>query len=74
MLHIDDVAQKVVGFCGLFFCGINKTQNLHELQKVYSECFVFCGVFCENICEITAKLRMGKNQFFIDKAGFIDYR
>ncbi len=31
----------------LFFYGINKTQNLHEMRKVYSECFVFHGVFCE---------------------------
>ncbi len=35
---------KVEGFRGLFFCGINKTRNLHEIRKVYSECFVFCGV------------------------------
>ncbi len=35
---------KLKGFCGLFFRGINKTRNLHEIRKVYSECFTFCGV------------------------------
>ncbi len=39
------IARKVKGFCGFFFRGINKTRNLHEIQKVYSECFVFCDVF-----------------------------
>ncbi len=48
-------ARKLKRFYGLFFCDINKTQNLHEMRKVYSECFVFCGVFCKNICEIPAK-------------------
>ncbi len=37
-------ARKVKGFCALFFRGNNKTQNLHEIRKVNSECFVFCGV------------------------------
>ncbi len=37
--------QKVKGLCGLFFHGINKTRNSHEIRKVYSECFVFRGVF-----------------------------
>ncbi len=40
-------AQKLEGFRGLFFRAINKTRNSHEMQKVYSECFVFCGVFRE---------------------------
>ncbi len=48
--------EKYKGFCGLFFRGINKTRNSHEIRKVYSECFIFCGVFCEkNISEIPAK-------------------
>ncbi len=34
-------AQNIKGFCGLLFCGINKTRNSHEIRKVYSECFVF---------------------------------
>ncbi len=37
-------APKGKEFCGLFFCGINTIRNLHEIQKVYSKCFVFCGV------------------------------
>ncbi len=41
--------QKVKGFCGLVFRGINKTRNSHEMRKVCKECFVFCGVFHENI-------------------------
>ncbi len=44
--------QKVKGFFGLFFRGINKTRNLHEMRKVYGECFVFHGVFHENIREM----------------------
>ncbi len=47
--------QKVKEFRGLFFRGINITQNSHEIRKVYSECFVFRVVFRENICEIPAK-------------------
>ncbi len=39
--------QKVKGFRGLFFRGINKTRNWHEVRKVYGECFIFCGVFRE---------------------------
>ncbi len=39
--------KKVKGFRGLFFCGINKIRNLHEIRKVYRECFVFRGMFCE---------------------------
>ncbi len=39
--------RKFKGFCGLFFRGTNKTRNSHEMRKVYSECFVFCGVFHE---------------------------
>ncbi len=53
-------AQKLTGFHGLFFCGINKTQNAHEIQKVYSKCFLFCGVFCENIRKIPAKCEVRK--------------
>ncbi len=41
--------RKVKGFCGLFFCGINKTLNSPEMRKVYSEYFIFYGVFSENI-------------------------
>ncbi len=37
------------------FRNINKTQNLHEIRKVYSECFVFQGVFREKIRKISAK-------------------
>ncbi len=48
-------ARKVKGFRGLLFCDINKTRNLHEIRKVYSECFVFCRVFCENIPNMHAK-------------------
>ncbi len=40
-------ARKLKRFCGLFFCGINKTRNPHEMRKVYSKCFVFHRVFCE---------------------------
>ncbi len=43
---------KVNGFCSLFFCRINKTQNSHEIRKVYSECFVFCGVLRKNTREM----------------------
>ncbi len=32
-------AQKLKGFRGLFFRSINKTRNLPEMRKVYSECF-----------------------------------
>ncbi len=39
--------RKLKGFPGLFFHGINKTRNSHEMRKVYSVCFVFCGVFRE---------------------------
>ncbi len=38
--------RKLQGFCGLFFQGINKTRNSHEIRKVYSQCFVFRCVFC----------------------------
>ncbi len=38
-------AWKLKGFCGLFFCGINKTRNSHEMRKVYSKCFIFYCVF-----------------------------
>ncbi len=31
--------RNVKGF-RFFFCGINKTQNLYEIQKVYSACFI----------------------------------
>ncbi len=48
-------AGKVKGFRGLFFRGINKTRNLHEIRKMHSECFVFCGVFRENIRKISMK-------------------
>ncbi len=51
---------KLKGFHGLFFRGINETQNLSEMRKVYSECFAFCGVFCENIHEIPAKCEIQK--------------
>ncbi len=36
--------RKFKGFRGLFFHGVNKTRNSHEIQEVYSECFVFRGV------------------------------
>ncbi len=52
--------RKVKGFCSLFFCGINKTRNSHEIRKVQSECFVFRGVFHENTSEISAKCEIGK--------------
>ncbi len=39
----------------LFFHGINETQNLNEIQKVYGECFVFRCMFCENTRKIPAK-------------------
>ncbi len=45
--------RKVKGFRDLFFCGINKTQNLRKMRKVYCECFVFHGVFREK----TRKMR-----------------
>ncbi len=47
--------RKQKGFRGLFFCGINKTQNSPGVRKVYSECFAFRGVFLENIRKIHAK-------------------
>ncbi len=54
-------ARKVKGFRGLFFRGINKTRNLHEIQKVYSECFVFCGVLRKHSRrEIPAKCKIQK--------------
>ncbi len=31
------IARKVKGFHGLFFCGINKTWNSHEIRKVFSQ-------------------------------------
>ncbi len=43
------------GFYSLFFRGIKKPRKLNEIQKVYSECSIFCGVFCENTREIPAK-------------------
>ncbi len=46
------IERKLQGFHGLFFRGINKTQNSPEMQKVYSECFSFCDVFLKNIREI----------------------
>ncbi len=33
----------------------SETQNLNEIRKVYSECFVFYGVYRKNTCEIPAK-------------------
>ncbi len=47
--------QKFKRFRGLFFRGINKIRNLHEIRKVYSECFIFHGMFCENIPKIPVK-------------------
>ncbi len=44
--------QKVKGFRGLFFRGINKTRNSYETRKVYCECFVFRGVFRKNTREM----------------------
>ncbi len=52
--------QKVKGFCGLFFRVINKKQNSHEIEKVYSVCFVFRCEFCENIHKICAKSEIQK--------------
>ncbi len=54
------IARKVIGFRSLFFRGINKTQNSHEIRKVYSECCIFCGIFCENIREIPVKCEIRK--------------
>ncbi len=48
------IAQKVVGFCG-----INKTQKSCEIQKMYSECFVFRVMFRENIRKILVKYKKG---------------
>ncbi len=48
--------RKVKGFCGLFFRGINKTQNSYEIRKWYSECFVFR----KNIRKIPAKCEIRK--------------
>ncbi len=53
-------ARKVKWFRDLFFCGINKARNLHEIWKVYSECFVFPGVFRKTIHEIPAKCEIRK--------------
>ncbi len=39
--------RKLKVFRGLFFRGINKTRNSHEMRKMYSKCFIFCGVFRE---------------------------
>ncbi len=47
-----DIRAKVKGFCGLFFRDINKTENLHEIRKMYGECSVFHGVFRKNICKM----------------------
>ncbi len=52
--------QKVKGFRGLFFHCINKIQNLHEIRKVYIQCFVYRGVFRKNIREITVKCEIRK--------------
>ncbi len=49
------LTRKVKRFHSLFFRGINKTRNLHEIQKVYSERFIFCGVFRENTPKIPMK-------------------
>ncbi len=38
------LAQKLKGFRGLFFRSINKTQNSHEMWKMYCECCIFRGV------------------------------
>ncbi len=54
------LAWKLKGLCGLFFRGFNKTQNLHEMRKVYSECFVFCGVFHKNNRKIPVKCEIRK--------------
>ncbi len=54
------IRAKSQKFRSLFFCGINKTQNLYELWKVYRECFVFRRVFGENIYEIPAKCEIRK--------------
>ncbi len=45
--------RKVKGFCSLFFRGINKTQNSHEIRKVYSECFVFVVCFAKTLATYT---------------------
>ncbi len=52
--------RKVKGFPGLFSRSINKTRNLLEMRKVYSECFVFRDMFRKNICEIPVKCEIQK--------------
>ncbi len=52
--------QKVNEFCGLFFRGINKTRNLYDIRKVYSEYFIFRGAFRKNIREIPVKCEIRK--------------
>ncbi len=56
-VSIPAKSQRILWF---IFCGINKTRNLHEIRKVYNECFVFRGVFCENIGKIPAKYEIQK--------------
>ncbi len=45
--------RKVKGVHGLFFHGINKARNSHEMRKVYNECFLFHVCFAKN----TRKMR-----------------
>ncbi len=39
--------RKLRRFHGLFFHSIKEAWNSHEMRRVHSECFVFCGVFRE---------------------------
>ncbi len=54
------LARKLNRILWFIFCDINKTQNSHELRKLYSECFVFRVVFRENIRKIPAKCEIRK--------------
>ncbi len=58
--RVDIHAKTQKDFVVYFFHSINKTWNSHEMQKVFSECFVFCASFCKNIREIPAKCEIQK--------------
>ncbi len=50
----------------VFFRSINKTRNLSDLRKVYSECFAFCGVSRKH-SRNTRKMRNTKSVWLVSE-------
>ncbi len=62
--------RKLKGFHSLFFRGINKTWNLHEIRKMFSECFVSRGVSWKTLakCEMRKVYSRPNNYYMKAKA------